>query len=60
MKNSIGPVAAGKKKNPKMEKGLWDNGAKGSEIAGDSNYAKKGKGGTVKKPTVKPNKISSS
>ena len=60
MSNSIAPTGGTKKKNPKMEKGLWDNGAKGSEIAGDSHYAKKGKGGTVKKPTVKPNKISSS
>lgn len=59
MSNSVGPVAAGKGKSGKMEKGLWDNGAKGSEIAGDSNYMKKGKKGVVKKPVVKANSIGS-
>jgi hypothetical protein len=57
--NNIGPAAMGKGKSGKMDKSMWGNGAMGSEIAGESNYMKKGKKGTVKKPSVKPNSIGS-
>lgn len=59
-KNDIFPVSNAKKKNPSMEKSLFNAGALGSEIPVNGKYAKKGKGGGVNKGVTshKTNQIS--
>jgi hypothetical protein len=53
-KNSVFPTAKGKKKNPSMDKKLFNY--EGNKIDGSKGYGKSGKGATVNKSVASSKK----